>query len=57
MHTACTPCRCLVIGEITNDKMVVVLNKMDVLGESREEKMGVHVVCMQCACSVHVVCV
>ena len=32
---------CLVIGEITNDKMVVVLNKLDVLPEdSREEQVG-----------------
>ena len=32
---------CLVIGEITNDKMVVVLNKLDVLPEvGREEKLS-----------------
>ena len=31
---------CLVIGEITNDSMIVVLNKLDVLPEdSREKKL------------------
>jgi len=31
---------CLVIGEITNDRMIVVLNKLDVLPEgSRQEKL------------------
>lgn len=44
----CDILQCLVIGEITCEKMIVVLNKIDQIDEAKREKEISKVNCLYC---------